>query len=137
MPSSEHPAIWYLDSSVALRVLLAHSQSAVEWFDARAEAGDRFVSSRLLELEMIRVFRREGLDAQEVADFVAEFTLLRLDDALAVEACAIRPHIKTLDALHLASAGRIGAGAATIVTHDANMGKVAESLGFEVFDPVQ
>ncbi len=137
MASSEQARrIWYLDSSVALRILLGHSASAVEWFDAHAAAGDAFVSSRLLALEMTRVFRREGLDVHDVADFVAELTLLRVDDALITEAAAVRPHIKSLDALHLASAQRLGAGAATIVTHDSAMAKVADSLGFDTFDPV-
>lgn len=94
------------------------------------------VSSRILELEMVRVLRREGIDVQEVHDFVAQFVLLRIDDALARDAAAIRPHIKTLDALHLASAQRLGVGAVTIVTHDMNLAHVADALGFDVFDPV-
>ena len=133
---SEGTAIWYLDSSVALRVLLGHSEQAAQWFDERAVAGDSFTSSRLLVLEMMRVYRREGLPVREVAEFVRELTLLNVDDALVSEAAAIRPHIKPLDALHLASAQRIGAGAATVVTHDATMARVADALGFDVLDPV-
>lgn len=138
MPSSEptERRIWYLDSSVALRVLLAHSVEAAEWFDERAFAGDAFASSRLLELELTRVFRRESLDVVEVADFVAELTLLTVDDALVAEAAAIVPHLRSLDALHLAAAQRIGVDAVTIVTHDLGMAKTAESLGFAVHDPV-
>lgn len=140
MPTSRSEAsdrtLWYLDASVALRMLLGHSDSAATWFDERAAAGDAFVSSRLLTLEMMRVYRREHLPVQEVSDFVAELTLLGVDDALIHEAAAIRPHIKSLDALHLASAQRIGAGAVQMVTHDATMAKVADSLGFDVVDPV-
>ncbi len=127
---------WYLDTSVALRILLAHSDSAVSWFNRCAQRGDVLVSSRVLELEMIRVLRREGIDVNEAHDFVAQLVILRIDDALARDAAAIRPHIKTLDALHLASAQRLGAGAVTIVTHDKSMAHVADALGFEVFDPV-
>lgn len=139
MPSSEKDAgrIWYLDSSVALRILLAHSHTATRWFDQRSERGDSFVSSRLLELEMIRILRRESLDIDLVAEFLAELTLLRMDDALITEAAAIRPHLKSLDALHLASAQRVGTTAVTIVTHDMAMAQVADTLGFEVFDPIQ
>lgn len=133
---SDARRVWYVDSSVALRIVLGHSESAVTWFDACAADGDSFVSSRLLALEMTRVFRHEGLDVSVVDDFAAEFTLLRLDDALAAEASAIRPHIKSLDSLHLASAQRIGAGSVTVVTHDAAMAQVADVLGFDVFDPV-
>jgi predicted nucleic acid-binding protein len=129
--------LWYLDSSVALRILLGHSAGAMWWFDQCATAGDRVVSSRLLELEMTRVFRREGLDVAEVAQFVGELALLHVDDALVAEASAIRPHLKSLDALHLASAQRIGAGHVTLVTHDAGLARVADLLGFDTFDPVR
>lgn len=127
---------WYLDASVALRLLLGHSAEAMDWFDERAAAGDAFVSSRLLELEITRVYRREGLAVGEVGEFVERVNLLAVDDALVAEAGAIRPHIKSLDALHLASAQRIGVGAVSVVTHDAAMAKVADMLGFDVFDPV-
>jgi predicted nucleic acid-binding protein len=136
MSTSEPPTIWYIDSSVALRVLLGHSERAALWCDERADAGDSFVSSRLLVLEMMRVYRREGLPVSEVQDYVAELTLLAVDGALIAEAAAIRPHITSLDALHLASAQRIGAGMVTVITHDATMAKVADALGFDVFDPV-
>ncbi|WP_029088015.1 type II toxin-antitoxin system VapC family toxin [Brevibacterium album] len=128
-------AAWYIDSSIALRILLGHSRTAVEWFDAQAEAGSALISSRLLELEMTRVLRREGLGVTAAEAFTAELTLLRVDDALLREAAAIRPHVKSLDALHLASAQRIGPGHVTVVTHDAAMARVADTLGFDVFDP--
>ncbi|MFT4050917.1 MAG: type II toxin-antitoxin system VapC family toxin [Microbacterium sp.] len=131
------PRLWYLDSSVALRIFLAHSPSAVVWFDTRIEAGDTFVSSRLLELETVRVLRRESIDTALAEEFVAELALLSVDDRLITEAAAIRPHVKSLDALHLASAQRLGAGAVTVVTHDANLAQVAEYLGFDVYDPVE
>ena len=51
------------------------------------------------------------------------------------EAEAIVPHVKTLDAIHLASLLHTGLDA-TIVTHDANMRAVAEVLGYPTVDPV-
>lgn len=62
--------------------------------------------------------------------------MLHIDDGLIADASAIRPNIRALDALHLASAQRIGAGAVTIATHDTGMAKVADVLGFDVHDPV-
>ncbi len=121
---------------MALRILLGHSAHAVDWLDERAGAGDAVVSSRLLQLEMLRVYRREGLGVGEVGEVLEGLTLLAVDDALVAEAGAIRPHVKSLEALHLASAQRIGAGAVKVVTHDAVMAKVADMLGFDVFDPV-
>ncbi|WP_336662660.1 type II toxin-antitoxin system VapC family toxin [Leucobacter sp. USHLN154] len=127
---------WYLDTSVALRILLGHSQSAIDWYDNLADRRATFVSSRILELEMKRVLRRESIAVDGADEFLSELALLAVDNRLITEAAAIRPHIKSLDALHLASAQRIGAGNVTIVTHDANMATVADSLGFDVVDPV-
>ncbi|SEB48555.1 hypothetical protein SAMN04489806_0816 [Paramicrobacterium humi] len=135
-PVSERSSAWYIDSSVGLRIVLGHSQSAIDWFDECAAAGDAFVSSRLIELEMTRVLRRESLEVRAAQEFAAELTLLRVDDALLEEAATIRSHVKTLDSLHLASAQRIGPASVAVVTHDANMARVADALGFEVHDPV-
>ncbi|WP_328531826.1 type II toxin-antitoxin system VapC family toxin [Nocardioides sp. NBC_00368] len=127
---------WYLDSSVALRALLGHSRAAADWYDERCDNGDVFISSRLLHLEMTRVLRRDQLPVSIVDDFVDELTLLTVDDVLVDEARAIQPHIKSLNAIHLASALRVGTENLTVATHDSNMRKVAELLGFEVHDPV-
>lgn len=129
--------IWYLDSSVALRILLGHSPGAMDWFDRVTEEHDQVVSSALLGLEVARVLRRESVDTELGRAFVESLTLLRVDDSLLREAADIRPHIKTLDAMHLASAQRIGAQFATIVTHDKRMAEVAAELGFAAFDPIR
>lgn len=128
---------WYLDSSVALRVLLGHSRTATEWFDERSTAGDTFVSSVILELEIFRVIRRESLDVGLAEEFMDGLAVLSMNDQLVEEAARIRPHVKSLDALHLASAQRLGVTGTTIVTHDANMARVADLLGFDTFDPVE
>jgi len=129
----ERQNLWYLDTSVAIRILLG-DPATVDWWNAQVRAGDAFVGSQLLRLEMIRVCRREDLDTQEVDDFVTQLTLTDVDNALLNEAAAITPHVKALDALHVASARRIGS--ATVVTHDGTMIKVAEQVGLSVLDPV-
>lgn len=136
-PSSDAKSpLWYLDSSTALAITLGANRPAASWYEQCCERGDRFTSSRLLELEMVRVLRRESLDPAIARQFTNELTLTRVDDDLIDEAAALRPHVKALDALHLATANRIGAAIVTIVTHDANMARTAEQLGFDVLDPV-
>ena len=49
---------------------------------------------------------------------------------------SIERHVKTLDALHLATALLIGEPV-TVATHDATMKVVAEHLGLLVTDPVE
>lgn len=136
MPSSEPVGIHYLDASVILRIILGHSESAAVWFDARLHEGDRLATSRLAVLETVRVLRRESLDTGLGDDFFGQMTLLSVDDALLEDAGEIGPHVKSLDALHLASALRIGTDYVAVVTHDTNMLRTAAELGFTVHDPV-
>ncbi|MFC4376007.1 type II toxin-antitoxin system VapC family toxin [Nocardia halotolerans] len=128
---------YYLDSSVAIRIILGHSPEAAEWFDTTAGGTDRVLSSRLLRTEITRVLRREGLpvlDRDRIIDYV---DIIPVDHAVLNEAEAIISHIRTLDAIHLASALRSGLEDLTVVTHDKNMATVAGHLGFAVYDPVR
>nr|WP_242497863.1 type II toxin-antitoxin system VapC family toxin [Microbacterium protaetiae] len=123
-----------MDTSVLGRVLLRHSPPALSWFEDAAEQG-ALVSSRLLRTEMTRLVRREGLrmrDRDEILDYVAT---IPLDHPVLMEAEAIVPHVRTLDAIHLASALRAGIEDLVVATHDARMLDVAEIMGFRVVDP--
>ncbi|MFD3706500.1 type II toxin-antitoxin system VapC family toxin [Nocardia sp. NPDC058658] len=129
---------YYLDSSIAVRILLGQSPEAARWFDtATGDLDVSVVSSRLLRTELTRVLRREGkpvLDRDHILDRIG---IIPLDHAVLNEAEAIISHVKSLDAIHLASALRSGLDDVTIVTHDKNMISVAEQLGFPVHDPVR
>lgn len=126
---------FYLDSSVAVRIMLGHSAAAAAWFDTATGTPDASViSSRLLRTELTRVLRREGLAVQRRDALLDYIGLFPVSDALLAEAEAVVPHIKTLDAIHLASVIRSGLDA-TIVSHDATMLSVAGELGYATLDP--
>ena len=127
---------WYVDSSVVLRIVKDGSHAARQWFDIALAAGDVFVASRLMTVEVLRVLANNALDATGAHDLISRFVLLCLDDDLADEAIAIGAKLSAADALHLASARRVGADAVTVVTHDAQMATAALHLGFTIFDPV-
>lgn len=63
-------------------------------------------------------------------------SLIPLTEAILQQAEAIIPHVKTLDAIHLASALAIGRDP-VVVTHDATMHSVAVDLGLDTHDPVR
>lgn len=129
---------YYLDSSVAIRIMLGHSATAARWFDeTTADRESRIVSSRLLRTEITRVLRREGLPVLDRGQVIDYIDVIPIDHAVLNEAEAIISHIKTLDAIHLASALRSGLEDLTVVTHDKTMATVAGQLGFAVFDPVR
>lgn len=128
---------YYLDTSVAVRILLGQSPSAAEWFDrVTDDIATGIISSRLLRTELTRVLRREGLPVTLRAEILDHLDTVGIDHAVLQEAEAIVPHIRTLDAIHLASALRSGIPDLTIVTHDRAMKSVAEQIGFLILDPV-
>lgn len=128
-------ALVYLDSSVALRTILDVPERVrlQSWMQS---VGSVFVSSRLLRTEVIRVLRRDGrplVDGTPLLDRVGMLELSRETHSVAE---SIERHVKTLDALHLATALLIGE-TVTVATHDSAMKVVAEHLGLPVTDPIE
>lgn len=127
---------FYLDASVALHATLP-------WGDARARAWLQTLdgqpaavcSSTLLQLEMMRVLRREQVDTTYARLVLDRLDLISIDDGVLRFAGAIEAHVKSLDAIHLATCSLLG-NAVTMVTHDTNMADVATRMGFDVHDPL-
>ena len=128
--------VWYVDSSVLLRAIVEQSPAARTWFDAASAAGDRFVASRLMEVEVRRVTKNAGIDQDVVSDWIDEVMLMSVTDELLGEAVALDVPLGGADSIHVASALRLGPGVLTLVTHDRQMALGARALGFDVHDPV-
>lgn len=124
----------YVDTSIAGRAMLRHSPRAVDWFESAAESG-ALISSRILKTELTRLARRERVPFPE-RDLVLDYIgMIPIDHAVLMEAEAIVPHIRTLDAIHLGAALRSGIEDLVVVTHDARMMDVATQMGFATLDP--
>jgi len=132
--------IVYLDTSVVLRVLL-RQKGAIRSWDRWAEAW----SSEILKVEARRVLDRLRLEAvlDDEASASAHETLSRIEQSIGFigltlpvlrRASAAMPTVvKTLDAIHLASAllfkERRGE-TVTFATHDSQQTTAARALGF-------
>lgn len=111
--------------------------SAEKWFDrVTADEDETVVSSRILRTELTRVLRREDRPVVERDAILDYLGVVRLTEGILTSAEAVSDHIKTLDSIHLASAIAMGSET-VVVTHDANLTKTAESLGFTTFDPLR
>lgn len=127
---------WYIDASIALHALLPGGDlRARDWLDSIIEAGDEVFSSTLLHLELTRVLRREGLDVLMARPVLDRINLVSIDDGILRFAAAIETHIKSLDAIHLATCALLGSRI-SVVTHDAKMALLAVGLGLETMDPL-
>jgi predicted nucleic acid-binding protein len=127
---------WYVDASIALHALLPGGDDrARRWLDETTRAGEEVFSSTLLQLELTRVLRREGLEVSMARAVLDRVNLVSIDDGILRFAAAIEAQVKSLDAIHLATCGLLGSGI-TVVTHDGNMAAVAATLGLEAIDPI-
>lgn len=127
---------WYLDASVAAYAVLPTGDRRVRhWLDEVTEDGGEVYSSTLLELELVRVLRRERLDVGRVQPLLKRVNLVSINDGVLRVAAAVEPHAKALDAIHLATCSMLGSGV-TLVSHDAQMVATAATLGIDALDPL-
>jgi len=131
----------YLDSSVVLRYIL-QGETAIQ----HALACPAIVSSELLEIECRRVisrYRMQGeLDDEGMVTAIGRFekilagiSLVQLSEPIKKRAMEAFPlNIKTLDALHLATAlifaDKMSDESVLVFSHDGGMNRCAKVLGF-------
>ena len=122
----------YLDTSFVGLIFLnqEHPQEANQILHDLGK-DNFFASSRLLEVELIRLMRRNGLALDDVNEYLRELYLLPIDDAVVERACALTGSLKSLDAIHLATALTIDSprDPVTFLTHDARLLAEAKRLG--------
>jgi len=127
----------YLDSSALMKLVRQEGETAAlgEWLARRTE--QQVVSSALARVEVLRAARRVGGPAMaEARAVVADLDLIPLDHAVQDVACDIGdPALRTLDALHLASALLLGAQLTTFIAFDHRLADAARAAGLPVATP--
>jgi len=130
-------AVFYIDSSAVVKLLLeeTHSQQLTAFYDEHRS--DAWVSSSLMRIEVARTVTRALPSAQaEVPALLAAFGYLAIDDEIA-EAAAREPDpdLRSLDAIHLASARVLGEQLAAVVTYDERLAAATTRVGLPVHTP--
>lgn len=125
---------WYVDTSAALKLLVEEAES-----DALAGAvddeGPDLVGCWLLETELRRAAQRGlGITHEHVSDLLDGIDVYEVPASLFREAGLLPgPNLRSLDALHLAAAVRIGVD--HLITYDTRMSESARALGLSVLAP--
>lgn len=125
----------YVDASAAAKLLVDEAESAalVAFLDGMDDE-QRVVSSALLETELRRLAVRLGLEQAGVTALLARLDLVDPPRALFHEAGLLPGmHLRSLDALHLATALRVDAE--VVVAYDRRLLDAARSLGLEAHSP--
>jgi predicted nucleic acid-binding protein len=124
----------YLDSSALVKLVLAEPETEA----LRRHLGDdAAVVSALAQAELIRTVRRVRPALERSAiELLSTFTLLDVDAGVLTAAGQIAPPgLRTLDAIHLASALTLGAELDAVVTYDTRMIEAARAAGLRVESP--
>lgn len=98
---------------------------------------DGYVSSALLAVEAIRACARYGSEyAIQARSWLEGLALLPLDDAVLDVATSLVPAgLRSLDALHLATALSIREEVGVLVTYDQRLATAADDMGLRVLQP--
>jgi predicted nucleic acid-binding protein len=126
----------YLDSSAFVKLIVAETDSpSLRTF--LAERGARRVSSALLRTESLRAVRHLGPDALATArEGLRRVDLIGIDDRILDAAGTLEPKVlRTLDAIHLATAMAVGDDLDAIVTYDERMVEAARLVGLSTATP--
>ena len=128
----------YVDSSVPLLALMEQTggSEAAALDEHRGEAL-RKVSSALLDVEVSRALRREGLDPALADALLDSIDLVVIDDEVVQRAKALTGELKSRDAIHLATALMLDhpRDPVVLLTHAARLAEAARAHGLEVIDP--
>ncbi len=126
----------YVDTSAFVKLLVREPESTA--LRSALRQWPRRASSSLLRVELVRVIRRAGLPAVvgRGRRQLRALHLIRLDDDVLDRAADLQPPgLRSLDAIHLASAMTLGDDLAAIVTYDERLISAATFLGLSTASP--
>lgn len=125
----------YLDTSALVKLVVreAESDALVSWLQSHPTVA----TSDLTRTELMRAVRRGAPDLVErVRDLLSRMTLLTPTPRVFDDAGRLDPiEVRTLDAIHVASALQLGDDLESVVTYDTRMADVVRRLGLPVTAP--
>lgn len=133
----------YLDTAAVIKLIRqeAHTTDLVTWLNAQGEVP--LVSSALVEVEVPGALRRSAPQALVgVPSALGRLFRLEIDSTIRATAAAFaEPTLRSLDAIHLATAqvltNEAGSGLLAFVTYDRRLLAAAATAGIPVASPGQ
>ena len=128
---------YYADTSAVIKLLTeeSHSRAFAAFYDEHADT--EWVSSALLRVEVTRaVMRVMPALLPDARDLLSAFSYISMDDDV-VEGASSEPDrgLRSLDAIHLATARLLGEDLSAIVSYDDRLLKAAEAAGLPAASP--
>lgn len=127
--------VTYLDSSAIVKLVVEEPESAALRRYLRRRRP--LVSSALARAEVARALLPLGEEARRRGgDVLSRLELIRINDRILAAAGSLLPmDLRTLDAIHLATAQQLEPDLARLITYDDRMSAAAEEIGYPVLAP--
>lgn len=130
-------SLYYIDTSAALKLLVKedHSEAFAEFYDEAR--GATWISSALLRIEVIRAVGRVTPELlPDARDLLLAFDTISIDDDI-IEAAMDEPDrkLRSLNAIHLATARVLTEDLTGLVTYDDRLFSAAEDAGIPTLSP--
>lgn len=127
----------YLDTSAAAKLVQPEAESAALSVFLTQRIALPLVSSALVYPELLRAVSRHRPElAGRALALLTRMMTVRLTDAIVISAATIgSPQLRTLDALHLATAAAIEPELDSFITYDRRLADAATALGLPVDAP--
>jgi uncharacterized protein len=129
----------YLDSAAVVKLVHAEAESQAlrDWLGDRSSLG--WTSSVLIEVETVRALSRHAPDAIGRLPPILDLMVLAEISAgvRALAQTVMPPAVRTLDAIHLATALRMSDQLTSFVTYDRRLADAAIAAGLTVDSPAQ
>ena len=125
---------WYLDSSAILKLIFQENESAAL---VRA-IKDQCVTSSISRIEVVRIVQRTNPESLSFAKAeLSKLILVPITEAVIriAETFVGLPTLKSLDAIHVASALLVQNSIEGFITYDLRMARSARELGLVVHSP--
>jgi len=124
----------YLDASALVKLVRSEPESRA--LLESSEEWAELVTSVVGEIELLRVVRRAGLDSSAADELLDQVTLIALDEEVRERASGVGdPLLRTLDAIHLATAISIAGELDGFACYDSRLAREAERAGLTVLAP--
>jgi predicted nucleic acid-binding protein len=126
--------VLYLDASAIVK--LARREPETPDLVEMVRRDPSLVSSALSWTEVVRAVRRVGGDKARAEAVVGGVALVPVDDGIVRAAADLSPpSLRSLDAIHLATALSLADDLGQLVTYDARLADAASSAGLDVVAP--
>lgn len=125
----------YLDASAIVKLAIREAEStALRRYLRRRRS---LVSSALARTEVLRALLPSGESAvRRGRDALSRLDLVRVNDRILGSAGILLPSdVRSLDAIHLATAQQLAGDLGQFVTYDERMAEAAKGLGLKVASP--